>query len=235
MMSLSSQETPEQAKPFDEGKVFRGVMGLMGTAAGRDNISRLMAYSFGFFAHTLKRLSLGKETQGYGKLRSFGAAFSNLRKLLRFFKHKALFVRLMQWSDKLNRASSSEERVYILLKITSEVLNFFYFLTDHLIYIQKLGAFSADSQWYQWNVFLSDFIWFVQTFIDGLALSIDLKNSMKSKDSLGTFKLVLSHIQNVCDSVTAFGFSYETIPMQTTYLAGVISTVITLYKKLVLS
>lgn len=233
-MSLSSQKKPEQAKPFDEGKVFKGVINLMGTAAGRDNISRLMAYSFGFFAHTLKKLSFGKETEGYGKLRAFGGAFANLRKLLRFFKHKALFLRLMLWVDKLKKTSSSEEQVYIALKITSEILNFFYFLTDHLIYIQRLGAFSADSQWYQWNVFLSDFIWFIQTFVDGFALSIDLKNSMKTKDSLNTFKLVLSHIQNVCDSVTAFGFSYETIPMQTTYLAGVVSTLITLYKKLIL-
>ena len=104
------------------------------------------------------------------------AIFSTTRKLLRFFKHKALFQRLMKAIKELrNEKLPYKDRVYYRLRVISEIIYFFYLLDDHLLVYHKMVPFQ-NKKLISFLEFNNDFPWLIQSFIDLIC------NIMKMKE-----------------------------------------------------
>ena len=205
------------------------IVEVLGTNLGRDKFYRLIQYTSNYSAEFLLKhnYTISNETEIYKLTRNTGTAFATARKIIRFTKHKALFKRLGINYNLLKLALRNKEIkkiVYYSMKINSDICFFTYLFSDHIMYFNKF--FKYKHNFFNWNSWYNDFVWFIQEWNDFILNLSDLYTEFKSEDKIIIRKLVFKCFINILNAFTALGFFSGAYPRYFTVLFGVFSTLI---------
>ena len=158
-------------------KVFWAIIDMLDNTKGRDKTFRIFQYGLGMISASMAHGATDPLIIERARLLNNNRAiFSTTRKLLRFFKHKALFQRLKKAITELNNDKLPyKDRVYYRLRVVSEIIYFFYLLDDHILIYHKMSPFK-NKKLVDFLDFMNDFPWLIQSFIDLIC------NLMKMKE-----------------------------------------------------
>ena len=187
-------------------KVLLGIIGLLDKSRGRDKLFRLFQYAFRYFSEVLKSpgstraLVAIETTTKYQRLfYDTGTTFARSRKVLRFFKHYALFERARGHGQRLATGQlRGRDAAFSSIRIVSETLFFLYLLTDHVLALNTLNLL-RNKGFVDFNEWATDFVWLLMTAVDIAGLLIQISKSLEEKRHADCARQLLKVATNALD------------------------------------